>query len=220
MANSKINTEQAILSEFNKKADLDPELEGYLCEGGITGTMLKHPLVFEVLYSPQFNNICNIRLKEKKNLLKRALEKNNYSTFVFAHERPYRLWAFEQIHKKVSDQEYWDLLGSIWIDSENIWETRLSWYQYLFFAERKGKHMFMAEEDRAFFEALPERFEIYRGCSKRSEDGLSWTVDRKIAEFFTKRHRGGYVISKTVNKKDCFAYTNQREEKEIIYFED
>ncbi|RWO55383.1 hypothetical protein [Mesorhizobium sp.] len=47
-------------------------------------------------------------------------------------------------------------------------------------------------KDRDFYESLPARFTIYRGCSGISPElaglGVCWTTDRRIAEWFA--HRG------------------------------
>jgi hypothetical protein len=46
-------------------------------------------------------------------------------------------------------------------------------------------------EDRAFFESLPDRFTVYRGCAGVSPEhagaGLCWTMRRDVAEWFANR---------------------------------
>lgn len=38
----------------------------------------------------------------------------------YLHERHQRLWALSNIWRELGPIQYWRLLGSIWIDSENI----------------------------------------------------------------------------------------------------
>lgn len=46
-------------------------------------------------------------------------------------------------------------------------------------------------EDRAFYDALPERFTVYRGCAgidgETAARGLCWTTKRDIAEWFANK---------------------------------
>ena len=45
---------------LNKKEKLHKDLQPYLCfEKGIGATSLKHPLVFQIFYSPELNAMCN-----------------------------------------------------------------------------------------------------------------------------------------------------------------
>lgn len=50
---------------------------------------------------------------------------------------------------------------------------------------------FLTGDDRAFYECLPDRFSIYRGCSGIDAEtagmGLCWTIRREIAEWFAWR---------------------------------
>jgi len=82
----------------------------------------------------------------------------------------------------------------------------------------------MNAEELAVFEGLPLRLRIYRGCSVEETTagvfGLSWTVNRAIAEFFAWRYnaadRGRVVVSTEITRPDVLAYFNTRREQEII----
>jgi hypothetical protein len=60
---------------------------------------------------------------------------------------------------------------------------------------------------------LPERVTVYRGGDA---DGLSWTLDRRVAERFANQN-GGEVHERTIERKSILFFSNEREEREIIF---
>jgi hypothetical protein len=48
---------------------------------------------------------------------------------------------------------------------------------------------YYGDEDHALNGQLPDMVRVYRGCSRPRVRGLSWTLDRKIAEGFAYGHR-------------------------------
>jgi hypothetical protein len=85
---------------------------------------------------------------------------------------------------------------------------------------------FLSIEEHAWFDALPDRFRVYRGCDASQSAGLSWTTSRDVALSFAGGHRGithakPVVISGAVDKDWVLMATNGREEFEIMVgFED
>jgi hypothetical protein len=86
---------------------------------------------------------------------------------------------------------------------------------------------FMTARERKKFAALPDTFTVYRGYVNFPDgvfdnaDGLSWTLDRNVAEFFTSEMIPGVVSNireRRVQKSNVFAYVekNGNNEKEII----
>ena len=67
---------------------------------------------------------------------------------------------------------------------------------------------------------------VYRGCGgsiKRVGEGISWSTNRKVAEFFANRcivKRGvkGHVYEAKLRIEDIIAYTDNREEQEVMQF--
>ena len=70
---------------------------------------------------------------------------------------------------------------------------------------------------------LPEKITIYRGSYSRW--GISWTLNKDIAEWFATRFKAvnkietvnTQVFKQEVYRDNCIAYFNDREEEEIIY---
>jgi hypothetical protein len=218
-----MNEEQAIrnFQEMFVPADLHPDLLPYL---GHTGHFeaLQHPLVYGVPYTPEMNNHYNKRYELMKEEVAKALAEGNIHRYVFMHERPYRLNAFVDCiaNRVVPDKDYWELLGSMWIDSENIWQNLNVWKR-LMRSPRPRKQFFMDEDERKAFKLLPPQLTIYRGCIRRqNEDGMSWTLDKDKAAWFSKRFackgESACVLEKTIQKKNVFAYLTGRGESEVI----
>ena len=84
---------------------------------------------------------------------------------------------------------------------------------------------YCTKKQQKFFDSLPQYVTIYRGCTKDevdSEDyGISWTTDKKVAEFFAKEYirrdtKNGVVIESTIPKADIFGVMLNRNESEVI----
>jgi hypothetical protein len=98
----------------------------------------------------------------------------------------------------------------------------------LFIDNQKCRRYLMTSYEKKVYRSLPDQITIYRGMSSVEIDsgnyGISWTLDKKIAQFFTNYYRNGLkdglVVEKSVLKKDIIAYFSDRKEKEIIYLQE
>lgn len=193
---------------------LHPDLQPYLEDGAI-GPQLRHPLVYSVpLWS---NGHANALYEQKVKAVKEALANKKYSSYIFLHERPYRLNAFSLIQNKLSDTQYWSLLSDIWTDTENQWQGIDKWKQLLS-SNRPSRHYLMTEDEFNHLQSLPDEVTIYRGCQAGvNENGLSWTLDKKKAEFFANRFsKDGIILERTISKNDIVAVLTGRGESEVI----
>lgn len=208
--------------------DLDPELLECMFDDPIFGSSIKHPLVFSIVHNPQMNAMYNAMLRQKKAALQRATEAQNWDSYVWLHERAYRLDAFMDIKDEIyKSEDYWSLLGSIWIDSENIWQNLEEWRLLFEEPERGYMEHFMSEDDRKVFTlpenkgGMPRTFPVYRGFNyDGGEDGFSWTIDRARAKWFARRlctdDYRPMVATGTVSRKDVIGYMTGRDEQEIV----
>lgn len=199
--------------------ELDKELQDAIYEGE-NFNMIRHPLVNTVYSGKPTNRMMNRILAEKKKQLEIAIAEGNFAKYVFMHERPYRLGAFDNWVNDIQfpdGKEYWEVLRDIWTDSENIWQNKLIWRKRLT-ALYPDREFFMTEDERQLLAAMPDRLTIYRGCKDNNKSGYSWTLDIDVAKWFSKRFKGkANVLTKTVLKEDVFAYVTSRNEQEIIY---
>lgn len=207
---------------------LDPELEAYMEEREGGGTMIRHPLVFSVFHAPMLNRVVNKQLEQKRAAIAEYAQEANWSGYMWMHERPYRLWAFSRVERRIKDDaEWWSLLGHIWTDSENIRQSLPEWYEYLSSVRRKNRDAIMDDDDERAWVAKHrergERLTVYRGFQhEESVNGYSWTVDREKAAWFAQRlwipEKGGcpQVATGEVHPDKIIAFFNGRAENEVV----
>ena len=191
--------------------------------------IVTHP-VFEsgIIYSNYSNSMVNI-LEDKDELSKIRsyyAERINNSKDVLSIysmiRNSYKLTFFKYISCFLSDKDYAELLADAWTTSENPNQdvnVSLSHAERLF--RKANKKLLMTSKEYMVYNNLPETFTVYRGVAKgRNPKGMSWTRNRKTAEWFSNRFNigseSGYVQMATANKKDVLAYFNSRDEDEIV----
>jgi hypothetical protein len=133
---------------------------------------------------------------------------------------------FMSLRKYMSDKEYWESLGSSYVENDYNPKS-LKTLQKLFSSSRNFKEDLMDEDEKIYFSALPEKVKIYRGMSleesKSKEYKISWTLDKSVADIFVQRNSLLYkpkvfiVENLEVNKSDLLCYFNGRNEHEVIY---
>jgi hypothetical protein len=205
---------------FHTEEDLSPELAEYVDDSGPFGNSIKHPLVYSIMHAPQQNAFVNRQLQYKKDALAKAEAEGAWGTYVWLHERPYRIDAFMEIEERMDDDEYWTLLGHIWTDSENIWQNEEDWTE-LMESGRGDRSKLMDDEEREYLAGLPDELVIWRGFKNDDRElGLSWTLDRSRAKWFAKRLSSdndvARVASGKVKKSDVIAFFGGRNEEEIV----
>lgn len=207
------------LQEMYAPEELVPELQKYVREGSF-GPMIQHPLVFSVPHSPQMNKMMNLRLHQKQQAVAKAVADRNFSSVIWLHEKPYRVPAFMEISLRLSDQEYWSILGDIYTNIENVWQYQTELLTLLTNKKRNGRSVYLMDRsDRKSFKALAKSFTIYRGANEFNKLGLSWTLDRDRAIWFSRRFgfKGqSFLMTATVNHRDVIAYFAGRGEQEIV----
>lgn len=132
---------------------------------------------------------------------------------------------FFKIHLHVDDKSYWMLLGDCYTGSYiGFYDSTI--LKLLFTSKRKHREFMMNENERKYFELLPEELTIYRGCSKTEIESkkyrFSWTLNKDVANFYAfeyYRNKGVECdIIELVVKKECLlAYLNCRQDEEVIY---
>jgi hypothetical protein len=196
--------------------DLVPYFEN---KEGITS--LRHPLVYQVFGVN--NGLANKQYEQKTKAVAKAIREGKWYTYVFLHERPYRCDALiavrDDVGVRISDEDWWKLVGAVWTDSENIWQNFAEWDDILN-TERPERECMMNADERVVFDSLPNEITVYRGSTRGlNEGGLSWTTDHAVARFFARRydHKGSGVIDHgVVPKALVVAYFDGRNENEIV----
>jgi hypothetical protein len=182
---------------------------------------LQHPLVYDVPYFPQLNARLNQMLAQKQVALTRGKKERNWQSYVWLHERPWRMEALLGIKKQITDDAvYWQLVSDVWIDPEDQWQWGDRSTRQLF--NRPQKDLMMTPTERDTLAYLPDSLTVYRGIHGNGSrsNGWSWTIDRDRAEWFANRWQASgrelRILSALAHKSDVIAYLDRRGESEIV----
>ncbi len=214
-----MNTE-ALSLLLSKHEPLHSDLFPYLRESPLEGRqMIHHPFLIDLVVMPERYAFINELYRHKKEMIDQALEERNYKSYIFLHERPYRMNAFRECRSRLRS-EYWPILKSVWIDSENIHQNKDMWLN-LWRSKRPNKETVMSKDERVCLAKMPDEIKVYRGVNYvRDKRGLSWTIDPNVAKKFSlrfKRHCSNpRVIEGVVKKKHVHAFFLDRNESEIV----
>src|SRR6516165_1291994 len=141
---------------------LHPELAEYVVRADPDKTLkwdvLKHPLVFGVPYISNMNFLYNQQYETKIKAVRECVSQENWSQYIFLHERPYRFDAFDAVvsYNKIDGPMYWDLLSHIWSDSENLWQVGYKRIRKILSRHPKYRDHFMDERDKILLRFLPD----------------------------------------------------------------
>ena len=168
--------------------------------------------------------------------IKPSIEKNfsekNFDEFFTCFGNIDKIDAFLLIKDMISDRaDKINLFRDVWCLSD-IQHRRIKELKELFLDFQID---IMNEEEKSFLNNLPEQITIYRGIRIPSpcDCGVSWSIDKEIAEKFMYYPAGIYfeqltgrglppvpnLRTATIDKKDIICYLNLREEQEIIYWD-
>lgn len=209
-----------LMELMQREEELIPELVPFERAGPL-GICIHHPWIIELFYDPQRCALINERYRLKKEQVQAASVAGKWSSYVFLHERPYRVRALQQaIQAGARTHDVVGLVRQAWIDSENIWQNKSAWQTIW---RRIGHvHGIMDDSEQTVYGWLPEIVEIYRGVRHPTHwpRGMSWTRGRKRAEWFARRlataKHTPTVLTATVHKSKILAYFNGRGEEEIV----
>jgi hypothetical protein len=115
--------------------------------------------------------------------------------------------------------EWFRLLGEEWTVCDSIWHMRGVLRLLLRRASRAELDAMMEPSEREALAQMPETFTVYRGCYQINLPGLSWSLERAIAEQFPTKMRycryGELPLLRTgVVRRDVLKH--DRAESEII----
>ncbi|MCA9052153.1 MAG: hypothetical protein KDA89_25630 [Planctomycetaceae bacterium] len=208
-----------LMKLIQKQEPVHPDLAGYVKAGGIGCGMVHHPLIVSPIYVKDCYGYVNYLYEQRNADVQRLMDAEEWKEYVFTHERPYQLDAFSRIAKRMSDTTYWSILGSVYTESENLWQQKPK-LVCLLTVDRKQREFLMNGRERGYLKELPSTLTIYRGYQYRNANGWSWTLDPKKAHWFAHRFKGlggkPTVATGRVKKRDVVAYFSRRQEKEIV----
>jgi len=151
------------------------------------------------------------------------LEEGQWSSVIGMYERPHRIEVFMKLAEDMTDQEYWENLGWIWMDSENLHQYSEHLEDLINPSDRplKLRHTVMDGSERSVLVGMSDPVRIYRGATEINIEGWSWTISSKVAKRFARRYadikKGVSILLKAyVPKEHVIWYLKGRNEEEIV----
>lgn len=143
-----------------------------------------------------------------------------------------RFGQFWEIAPELKGENYWHGLSVAYQYSDDLYPYKKE-VKKAFKSREPNRECLMTTEEQTFLKNLPQKLVIYRGMTLlewvSGDFGVSWTLNRSVAEKFAKRKQWHIDNNKkliplrkmvhkiTIDKKEVIAYFKEREESEIIY---
>jgi hypothetical protein len=199
-------------------AELHPDLEDY-----VDGETLYHPLLsHHSIREPHGVEMANKIYEGKSRQIAEAIQSQDWTLFVFLHERPYRVDALIELINEfgVSGKDLWPVVGEVWSDTESVRFEGDAW-RTIWCTNCPDREWAMAREEFERLNMVPEQLEIWRGVNHEDAvRSLSWTLDRDVAVWFARRfaavHDPVLLARGWVSKRNVLAYLTGRSEAEIV----
>jgi len=135
--------------------------------------------------------------------------------------KPYQLAFLKHAMPHLSRTDFSEYLADAWVLCEEPnRDPNFTKRQLLGLFQKADPRALMSEEEYQQFQALEDPVTIYRGVTPynaESAKSLSWTLDRKTAEWFANRFgENGTVYRAQINKAHIYALFTGRNEAEVI----
>lgn len=172
-------------------------------------------------------------VKTKTNTVMEYITKEEVEEYMDLHSNSYNrlemlmeMCCCDTFIKDVED--FAELLGYYYSSCDNLYYYRGVVRKAFTYASLR-KERLMTTEELEFLKNLPDKVTIYRGMtveeSTKEHQGVSWTLDKKVAEFFAYQYirnqstakKPKTVVEKVIDKSEIIAVFLGREEQEIIY---
>ena len=155
----------------------------------------------------RYNSYQEMLAKEKLNA---SDIETIFTSFI---EKPYfdteLVFLLTEHEKNLSLDEYWELVVDYWCLQEFTTEGGRGDNWRKIFSHR--------ERPSYLTEGLNDSFIAYRAGE---ETGFSWTLDKKVAEWFHQRFVSNFgdipLLQRTFQKEEAVFYTNRRNEQEVV----
>ena len=183
-----------------------------------TGPDISQSVGAEQYAIAQRDQLINISDMYQAIVVKDKLSRDDLHEIFMIVTKPYfdieMVELIKQDKLNVSDEEYWDVVKSIWQRQEfntSVASRRKNWIKIL-------RHR---SKDIRSLEDLSDTFTAYRAGDLK---GFSWTLDKDKALWFQRRFSQQWgeipLHEKTFNRNDAVFYTNGRGEQEVIIISD
>ena len=151
-------------------------------------------------------------------LIKKA--KTAYDIFMLLN-KGYAMTFLKFAKYALSDEDLAEILADAWVQAENPnMDCNVTKAELVSMFKRSDKAYLMTETERRRLAELEETVTVYRGVTPYNAmnvKALSWTLDKKKAEWFAHRFgEKGTVYTAQIKKGDILAVFTGRNESEVV----
>lgn len=145
---------------------------------------------------------------------------NVFALFFFV-TKSYRLVSFKYVMPYLSKTDFSKLLADVWVSVEapNM-DPNFNQKELVEIFRKADPDQMMTEDEIKLFRNLPDNVVVYRGINSlnaKNVKALSWTIERKAADWFANRFGGeAAVFQAEINKENIFAFFNKGSEYEVV----
>ena len=146
--------------------------------------------------------------------------KTAYDIFMLLN-KGYALTFLKFAKYALSAEDLAQILADAWIQAENPnMDCNVTKAELVSMFKRSDREYLMTEAERKLLAALEETVTVYRGVTPynaKNVKALSWTLDKKKAEWFAHRFgEKGPVYQAQINKGNILAVFTGRNESEVV----
>lgn len=146
---------------------------------------------------------------------------DSISGIFFLLNKPYYLAFLKYTASALSEKDLGQMLSSAWILNETPnQDPNISKKELVKLFHSVSPEYLMDEEEQQQYQELENFVTIYRGVTSynaKNVRALSWTLDRKTAEWFAHRFgEEGTVYEAQIQKEHILAFFNGRNESEVV----
>lgn len=197
---------EIVTTEFSPIVVLHPYLENAFIydDNGVFNALEE-----KERYNKYIENFCHILKKQE-----------NISDLLGMIRKSYRLTFLKFLKKEniITLKECGNLLAENWkvIKFLNC-DVNVRKNVVLRWISNSDKNILMNKSELKIYKSLSNEIVIYRGVNnKKGKLGISWTLNKEIAEWFATRYNTGNVYKAKIKKENVIGYINSRDEQEII----
>lgn len=149
-----------------------------------------------------------------------SLEENDFDTFISVLDKRLKLDAFKVFYEDIPSGQRYDIFREMYARLEYGFANEKDFLESCFKDRFSSQKWNEAMLKLWLNSSSKSSISIYRGEGTKStpyEDAFSWTLDKKVAEFFANRFdANGVVYKASVKFDDVIDYIEHRNEQEIL----
>lgn len=151
-------------------------------------------------------------------VIEEMIKSSKYSEILTLQRKVYYSLWLSNVYPKIAPKDYREVFKQVYqgMEYQHDQIPQGAWDKF----DKTQKQ----EAEQKYYESLPEILTIYRGETDKSTpypQAISWTTDKKTAQFFATRYDSqGWIYTAKVEKEDVLAFMETSKEKEVLVTSD